>query len=289
MTSTSGWFWDKSTFTIKLASQPEYCLNAQGGLKEGVPLILYPCEPLTSNMQFVTNSDGTIQFRDLGGVGFNVQGGISGNPNNRKIQTFSNTAANNEVFFMASLPPDTDTEAVAVLIKPSYLCKNRGSVGGTGGYSIAANSLNECVASVASNPNCGTQFSWSTIQKWCDCPPATAGPCTFYTDTNTANGEYNIYALTPYFYIKWDNSLCLNRGGVGGSNVYSVNKPNVQQCAVSVASNPACGNEFSFGKKDGWCDCVPKGRGPCTFYRDSGTQQNAEAVYTIPANPSPTR
>jgi len=243
--------------------------------------MLFPCEPMTSNMQWLSLADGTIRFRGMGNVGFNVDGGIAGDPNNRPIQTYDVTAATNEQFLLGSLPPTQSTEATAVLVAADHLCLNRGSIGGTGGYSVIVDSLDDCVTSVAKNPNCGTQFSYSAKDKYCDCVPAKPGACTLYTDQNTANAEYNTFTLSPYLYIKWNLAICLNRGGVGGNNVYSTNKNNLQECAVSVAANTACGQEFSFGKRDGWCDCVPSGKGPCTYHTDSGTQANAYSVYTL--------
>lgn len=234
-----------------------------------------------TNMQWLSLTNGAIVFKGMTNVGFNVKGGISGNPNNREIQTYSSSGANNEIFFMGSLPPIMESEASAVLLSANHLCLNRGSVGGEGGYSVIVSTLTQCAASVASNPNCGTQFSYSTVDKYCDCVPSIPGACTFYTDQNTVNGEYNTFTLAPYLYIKWNLALCYNRGGVGGSNTYSVNKGNLQECAAYVAANTACGQEFSFGKRDGWCDCVPKSKGPCTFYTDSGTEANAYSVYTL--------
>merc|ERR1719195_2505509 len=66
---------------------------------------------------------------------------------------------------------------------------------------------------------------------------------------------------------------------VEAMNIQSTQK-NLQECAAAVAANPACGLEFSFAKKSGWCDCVPTGEGPCTYTAESGT-----AVYTLPSKP----
>jgi len=281
MTATSGWIWRQSDMSIRLRSNPTYCINAEGGEKAKAKLMLFPCEPMTSNMQWVSSADGTIRLNGMRNVGFNVDGGIGGDPNNRRLWTYDVDASDNEQFMLGSLPPTQSTEATAILVAADHLCDNRGSIGGTGGYSVIVNSLDECVTSVTKNPVCGTQFSYSTKDKYCDCVPANPGVCTLHTDQGTANAEYNTLTLSPYFYIKWNLALCDNRGGFGGNNVYSTKKNNLQECAAAVATNPKCGLEFSYGRKDHWCDCVPRGKGPCTYHTDSGTQFNAYSVYTL--------
>merc|ERR1712008_464117 len=102
----------------------------------------------------------------------------------------------------------------------------------------------------------------------------------FFSQMLTHDKENNAYSFFPYFYIKWKDALCGNRGGLGGSNSFSEKKKNLQECAAAVARNSDCGPEFSFGKIDGWCDCVPRGSGSCTFFTDDGTKSQAYSVYT---------
>ena len=54
-------------------------------------------------------------------------------------------------------------------------------------------------------------------------------------------------------------AYCSNRGGMAGSNEYSISAQTLSECAEYVyTKNMAgvCGYYFSFGKDDGWCDCV---------------------------------
>jgi len=284
--STTQFYWNQNPmdYTIRFKPNPSLCLNAQNGMAPGNPIILFPCSPLTNNAQWVAWSDGSIRFKDMTNVGFNVQFGLA---NNNKLQTFtmSSPPASNEQFWMGSIPPVSanDETAPAVIIKSLYLCQNRGSLGGKGCCSTSQSTLKGCADWVASNAGCGTQFSWSWAQGWCDCVAAAQGECVPYTDAGTQEGNYNLYALAPYFYMKWHLAVCLNRGGAGGNPAeYSVNLPNLQACAAHVKGNPSCGSQFSYGSVDHWCDCVPAGKGPCTYYTNADTQSQKYSVYTIP-------
>merc|ERR1719446_1109763 len=62
-------------------------------------------------------------------------------------------------------------------------------------------------------------------------------------------------------------AYCANRGNRLGDGPMSVDlgAGNVDDCAASVAANPLCGYDFSFGTglsepDKGWCDCVPAGQ-----------------------------
>lgn len=209
----------------------------------------------------------------------NVDGGLSENNNDKRIMLFPVSPLTDNMIF--TLSTDNPT-SLAVMRKIGYLCGNRGSVGGQAPYSKSVTSLEDCANFVSTNPSCGTQFSWSRYDKYCDCVPVTDGACTLTTDANTQSKQYNVYALNPNFYPKWHLAVCLNRGGVGGNPAaYSANMPTVQACAARVAAEPLCGEEFSYGGLDHWCDCVPVGKGPCTYYTDAGTQQNQYNVYTL--------
>jgi len=127
---------------------------------------------------------------------------------------------------------------------------------------------------------------WNAVQlvlgdHHCDCVPATGGACIFFTDAWTKQQKYNAYSLFSFFYIKWQDALCENRGGAGGCNSFSVNKAKLQECAAAVVANPRCGLEFSSGKKDGWCDCVASGAGLCKFFTDANTKLQPYSVYTL--------
>eukprot|EP00931_Biecheleriopsis_adriatica_P101905 TRINITY_DN76954_c0_g1_i1.p1 TRINITY_DN76954_c0_g1~~TRINITY_DN76954_c0_g1_i1.p1 ORF type:complete len:734 (-),score=98.33 TRINITY_DN76954_c0_g1_i1:18-2189(-) len=69
--------------------------------------------------------------------------------------------------------------------------------------------------------------------------------------------------------------FCTNRGGVAGSNSMSVNVGlgNVNGCASATAANTECGNIFSYGIGDGWCDCIPCDITSCT--------QSGHASYNV--------
>jgi len=71
---------------------------------------------------------------------------------------------------------------------------------------------------------------------------------------------------------------CSNRGGQGGRNVYTKNvgANNVNACADYVKRTPECGNDFNYGLRDGWCDCVPMHKGPCNVY-----PYRAEEQYSV--------
>jgi len=180
--------------------------------------------------------------------------------------------------FSLQLKCAVSPEAGAVLLKRGHRCKGSSLI-------RYADTLSECTKQVASFSQrrrsmkeryCGTQFTFDPKRRHCACYPATEGGCVF-----TKDEKHNVFSLFPYIYIKWNDALCLNRGGVGGGTDLSVNKADVQQCAAAVAKNKRCGNEFSFGQHDGWCDCVPKEDGPCTWYTDDNTKLQAYSVYTL--------
>lgn len=87
--------------------------------------------------------------------------------------------------------------------------------------------------------------------------------------------------------------LCENRGSFGGKNKkYSKNAKakNLPACLGWVAKNKNCGPYFSYGWKDGWCDCVPKGKGMCKIFTNKGTIKNqytAYEIYTTTTTPPP--
>jgi len=85
------------------------------------------------------------------------------------------------------------------------------------------------------------------------------------------------------FHKHTNNQLCLNRGGVGGSNQYSKNvgKYNPQACANYVHSVEGCGRWFSYGFKDGWCDCVKETSGDCVPTTRGDAAQWEYAVYEV--------
>jgi len=88
------------------------------------------------------------------------------------------------------------------------------------------------------------------------------------------------------YYLQAAGSLCLNRGGVGGSNAYSENvgERNIGACASRVAATPGCGRWFNYGNLDGWCDCVPAiwaGAGDCHIVADSNP--SIYSVYALEA------
>jgi hypothetical protein len=89
------------------------------------------------------------------------------------------------------------------------------------------------------------------------------------------------------------NHLCENRGSHGGKNKkYSVKAKakNLVDCLGKVTKNKKCGPHFSYSWKDGWCDCVPKGKGTCKIFSDKGTvkgQYAAYEIYTTTTTPRP--
>lgn len=94
------------------------------------------------------------------------------------------------------------------------------------------------------------------------------------TDTWLKSPECNApraRAISPAYH------LCLNRGGAGNSNPYSTNvgKENLPGCIAYVYTQPGCSKQFSYGIKDGWCDCVPKANIPCTVH-----YTNNPGIYT---------
>jgi len=84
--------------------------------------------------------------------------------------------------------------------------------------------------------------------------------------------------------------LCENRGSVGGKGLYSKKTKTFKECDAWVRTNKACGTHFSYGWKDGFCDCVPKKTGFCKLYTDANTikqQYSAYEVYTTTTTPPP--
>ena len=77
--------------------------------------------------------------------------------------------------------------------------------------------------------------------------------------------------ITPATLVA-SGKYCQNRGGAGGSNYFSVNvgPDNLGACTNLVAASTECGNFFSYGAVDGWCDCVPCDVTSCTQATHAG-------------------
>jgi len=270
--------WNMEDQTIRPSASPGQCLEMNENYEVNTKVVTWECNG-GDNQKWVFESDGSIRPAKETSVGMNVDGGLSENNNNKRLMLYSASPLTDNMKFTLSTENPT---ALAVMVKMNYLCGNRGSIGGNAPFSKAGViDLESCANFVSTNPSCGTQFSWSQYDQFCDCVPVDGGACTQATDANTQQKQYSIYQLNPSFYPKWHLALCLNRGGVGGAAPYSANKPTVQACAAHVAAQPQCGQEFSYGGLDHWCDCVPSGKGPCTYYTDDGTQQNQYKVYIL--------
>jgi len=103
----------------------------------------------------------------------------------------------------------------------------------------------------------------------------------------------DVSAYQAKFVTTAPNHLCENRGSAGGKNKkYSKNAKakNLPACLAWVAKNKNCGPHFSYGWKDGWCDCVPKGKGMCKIFTDKNTikqQYGSYEIYTTTTTPPP--
>ena len=70
-------------------------------------------------------------------------------------------------------------------------CNNRVGSGGSELSFGPAADLQTCATHVQNDSRCGSEFSYSSSEKWCDCPSAEDGTC-----TEAAFAGYNIYTLT---------------------------------------------------------------------------------------------
>lgn len=174
-------------------------------------------------------------------------------------------------------PPlvDRSHRATSVVRHDSY-CHNRGGVAGSNEYSknVGANQAAACASHAASTDGCGRWFSYGHIDGWCDCVKKGDGACAY-----SGYAGYDVYKLPhrgkrkrptdvekpPLPSVVHRDAYCHNRGGVGGSNEYSINvgANDAAACASHAASTDGCGEWFSYGQQDGWCDCVKEVDGPC--------------------------
>jgi len=172
------------------------------------------------------------------------------------------------------------------------LCGNRGGAGHNNKYStnVGPYNLPACVAYVNGQSGCSKSFSYGVGDGWCDCVKTNVGAynpreCVPHYDAN--KGFYTAYTIegksvTSPLNLVAENYLCENRGGVGGKKGMSKNvgAKNLKACAAWIKGNHKCGPFFNYGLLDGWCDCVPAGKGQCKYFTDAGTQKNKNSVYS---------
>jgi len=174
---------------------------------------------------------------------------------------------------------------------PAYhLCLNRGGAGHNNHYStnVGKENLPGCIAYVYTQPGCSKQFNYGIKDGWCDCVPKANIPCKVHYDNNP--GIYTTYTLEGRTYksplnLIAANYLCENRGSLGGKGGYSKNVGafKIENCAEFVSTHPKCGPFFSYGLKDGYCDCVPVNKGQCKLFTDAGAQTSQYSAYSMVA------
>merc|ERR1719491_33861 len=83
--------------------------------------------------------------------------------------------------------------------------------------------------------------------------------------------------------LQTSGAFCSNRGGRAGNNEFSrnVGTNSLAACVASVQSVSGCGPWFSYGMKDGWCDCVRASDGACSVEENGGDGQYS--VYLLQA------
>jgi len=176
-------------------------------------------------------------------------------------------------------------------ISPGYhLCLNRGGAGHSNSYStnVGKENLPGCIAYVHAQAGCSTQFSYGIKDGWCDCVPKNKIPCQVHF-TNNPN-IYTTYTLEGRSYksglnLIAANYVCANRGSIGGKGGYSKNvgANKLEKCAQFISTNSKCGPFFSYGLKDGFCDCVPPNKGQCKYVTDANTQKSQYSAYSLVA------
>jgi len=119
-------------------------------------------------------------------------------------------------------------------------------------------------------------------------PKANNIPCqAHYTNDPDIYTAYTLEGRTykPPLNLIAANYLCENRGSLGGKGGYSKNVGafKLEKCAEFVSTNSKCGPFFSYGLKDGYCDCVPVNKGQCKLFTDAGTQTSQYSAYSMVA------